>query len=161
MTRIFQRHMRWFLNLYPPFLGAGIRVKRLHPDRKAIDVEMNLRFWNANYVGTHFGGSLYSMTDPFYMLMLIENLGSDYIVWDKSATIRFRKPGRGKVRAEFRLADFQIDEIREKLRTQDKIEPTFLVEVRDDAGDLVAVVEKVLHVRKKQPASSQNTSTRI
>ncbi|MBZ5657827.1 MAG: DUF4442 domain-containing protein [Acidobacteriia bacterium] len=153
MTKAFKRYMRWFLNLYPPFLGAGIRVKRLLPDRKAIDVEMKLRFWNANYVGTHFGGSLYSMTDPFYMLMLIENLGRDYIVWDKSAAIRFRKPGKGKVRAEFRLADSQIDEIRERLQTQDKIEPIFMVEVKDESGDLVAVVEKVLHVRKKQPNS--------
>ena len=77
MIKAFKRHMRWVLNLYPPFLGAGIRVRRLQSDWKAIDVEMNLRFWNANYVGTHFGGSLYSMTDPFYMLMLIENLGRD------------------------------------------------------------------------------------
>jgi len=77
---IAKRHLRWLINLWPPFLGAGIRVTRLQPDWKAIDVEMKLRFWNANYVGTHFGGSLYAMTDPFYMLMLIENLGSDYVV---------------------------------------------------------------------------------
>ena len=153
--------MRWFLNLYPPFLGAGIRVRRLQPDWKAIDVEMKLRFWNSNYVGTHFGGSLYSMTDPFYMLMLIETLGRDYIVWDKSATIRFRKPGKGKVRTEFRLADAQLDEIRDKLKTQDKIEPTFLVEVRDESGALVAEVEKVLHVRRKQPENSKSISDPI
>jgi hypothetical protein len=161
MTKAFKRHMRLFLNLYPPFLGAGIRVKRLQPDWKAIDVEMNLRFWNSNYVGTHFGGSLYSMTDPFYMLMLIENLGRDYIVWDKSATIRFRKPGRGRVRAEFRLADAQIDEIREQLKTQAKVEPVFMVEVRDESGALIAEVEKVLHVRKKQTEDSQSLSVRI
>jgi len=81
--------MRLRLNLYAPFLGAGIRVKRLAPGWKEVDVEMKLRWWNANYVGTHYGGSLYSMTDPFLMVMLIENLGRDYIVWDKSATIRF------------------------------------------------------------------------
>ena len=161
MTKAWKRHMRWFLNLYPPFLGAGIRVKRLQPDWKAIDVEMKLRFWNSNYVGTHFGGSLYSMTDPFYMLMLIETLGRDYIVWDKSATIRFRKPGKGKVRTEFRLADAQLDEIRDKLKTQDKIEPTFLVEVRDESGALVAEVEKVLHVRRKQPENSKSISDPI
>jgi hypothetical protein len=161
MTKAIKRHLRWFLNLWPPFLGAGIRVRRLQTDWKAIDVEMKLRFWNANYVGTHFGGSLYSMTDPFYMLMLIENLGRDYIVWDKSATIRFRKPGKGKMRTAFRLTDAQINEIRDKLKTQEKIEPTFLVEVRDESGDLVAQVEKVLHVRKKQPENSQKTSARI
>jgi len=146
-----RRHMRLFLNLYPPLLGAGVRVRRLEPDWKAIDVEMKLRFWNANYVGTHFGGSLYSMTDPFYMLMLIENLGPDYIVWDKSAAIRFRRPGRSTVRCEFRLSDAQLNEIREKLQTQEKIEPTFLVEVRDKSGELIATIEKVLHIRNKTP----------
>jgi hypothetical protein len=149
MIKALKRHMRLFLNFYPPFLGAGIRIKRLQHDWKAIDVEMKLRFWNANYVGTHFGGSLYSMTDPFYMLMLIENLGRDYIVWDKSATIRFRRPGKGKVHTEFRLTEAQLDEIRSKLLTQDKVEPVFLVEVTDESGDLVAAVEKVLHVRKR------------
>jgi hypothetical protein len=161
MIKAFKRHMRWFLNLYPPFLGAGIRVRRLKPDWKAIDVEMNLRFWNSNYVGTHFGGSLYSMTDPFYMLMLIENLGRDYIVWDKSATIRFRKPGTGKVRTEFRLPDSQIDEIRDQLKTQAKVEPVFLVQVRDESGALIAEVEKVLHVRKKQTENAKGLPVRI
>lgn len=149
MTRLLQRHMRTLLNLWPPFLGAGIRVKRLQPDWKEIDVEMKLRFWSANFVGTHYGGSLYSMTDPFYMLMLIHNLGRDYIVWDKSASIRFRKPGKGKVVARFRLSDERIEAIRRDLETQAKIEPTFLVEVEDESGAVIAEVRKVLHVRKK------------
>ena len=80
---------------------------------------MKLRFWNRNYVGTHYGGSLYSMADPFYMLMLMENLGRDYIVWDKAASIRFRKPGKGRVKAEFRLTDAQLDDIREKAPAQE------------------------------------------
>jgi hypothetical protein len=147
--------MRWLLNLYPPYLGAGIRVKRLQPDWKAIDVEMKLRFWNSNYVGTHFGGSLYSMTDPFYMLMLIENLGPGYIVWDKSASVRFRRPGKGRVRASFRLSDEQIEGIRQELKTREKVEPTFVVEVKDDTGAVVAEVQKVLHVRKKESETDQ------
>jgi hypothetical protein len=141
--------MRHVINLWPPFLGAGIRVTRLQPDWRAIDVEMKLRFWNANFVGTHYGGSLYSMADPFYMLMLMENLGRDYIVWDKSASIRFRKPGVGKVRASFRLSKEQIETIRQQLDTQEKVEPVFAVEVRDESGELVAEVQKLLHVRKK------------
>ncbi|MGD0987027.1 MAG: DUF4442 domain-containing protein [Candidatus Sulfotelmatobacter sp.] len=105
---------RW-VNLWPPFLGAGIRVIHIATDMKAVDVEMKLRWWNANYVGTQFGGSLFAMTDAFYMLMLMANLGGDYIVWDKAASIRYRKPGKGTVRAEFRLSESQIDDIREKL----------------------------------------------
>jgi len=144
------RALRRWVNLWPPLLGMGIRVRHIAPDMRSVDVEMKLRFWNANYVGTHFGGSLFAMTDPFYMLMVMANLGRDYIVWDKAATIRYRKPGRGMVRAEFRLSDAQIEDIREKLKTLPKYEPTFLVEVKDESGVVVAEVEKMLHVRKKE-----------
>ena len=144
------RALRRAVNLWPPFVGMGIRVKRVAPDMKAIDVEMKLRWWNANYVGTHFGGSLFAMTDAFYMLMLMANLGRDYIVWDKAASIRYRKPGRGTVRAEFRLTEAEIGDIREKLKTLPKYEPKFTVEVRDEQGIVIAEVEKLLHVRKRE-----------
>ncbi len=148
-----KRHMRTFMNLWPPFLGAGIRVRRLGPSWKEIDVEMKLRWWNRNYVGTHYGGSLYSMTDPFFMLMLIENLGKDYLVWDKSASIRFKKPGRGTVSASFRLSEPQIREIKQALDSQEKIERAFAVEVKDESGNVVAEVEKLLHIRRKDQPS--------
>src|SRR5208283_546476 len=148
MSTFKQRLMLRVINIWPPMAGAGIRV-RWGADLKSVDVEMKLRKWNQNYVGTHYGGSLYSMTDPFYMLMLMNNLGRDYIVWDKAASIRFRKPGKGRVRAEFRLTDEQLDEIRTELTTKPKYEPTFLVEVKDEAGDVVAEVQKVIHIRRK------------
>jgi len=148
------RALRRWVNLWPPFLGAGIHVTRIAPDMRSVDVEMKLRWWNANYVGTHFGGSLFAMTDAFYMLMLMANLGRDYIVWDKAATIRYRKPGRGTVRAEFRLSDSQIEDIREKLKTLPKYEPVLKVEVKDEAGIVIAEVEKLIYVRKKYPPPS-------
>ena len=148
MPSLKQRLMLRFVNIWPPFAAAGIHV-RWSADMKSADVEMNLRPWNRNFVGTHYGGSLYSMTDPFYMLMLISNLGPEYIVWDKAAHIRFRKPGKGKVRAEFRLTDAQLADIREQVKTLPKYEPTFLVEVKDESGEVVAEVQKVLHVRRK------------
>src|SRR6201987_2065086 len=144
-------HLRRLVNLWPPFLGAGIRVKFIAPDMKSVDVEMKLHWWNANYVGTQFGGSLFAMTDAFYMLMLMANLGRDYIVWDKAASIRYRKPGKGTVRAEFRLTDAQLTDIREKLKTLPKYEPTFKVEVKDEQGTVIAEVEKLLYIRKKEP----------
>ena len=148
MSSFTQRLMLRLVNIWPPIAGAGIRV-RWGADLKSVDVEMKLRLWNRNYVGTHYGGSLYSMTDPFYMLMLMNSLGPGYIVWDKAANIRFRKPGKGRVRAEFRLTDAQLDHIREQLKTLAKYEPTFTVEVKDEAGEVVAEVQKVLHIRKK------------
>ena len=148
MPSLAQRLMLRFVNIWPPIAGAGIRI-RWAPDMKSVDVDMKLRFWNRNFVGTHYGGSLYSMTDPFYMLMLIKHLGPDYVVWDKAASIRFRRPGKGRVRAEFRLTDEQLNDIREQLKTLPKYEPTFTVEVKDESGQVVTEVQKVLHIRKK------------
>jgi len=152
------RALRRGVNLWPPFLRAGIRVTHIASDMKAIDVEMKLRWWNANYVGTHFGGSLFAMTDAFYMLMLMANLGRDYIVWDKAASIRYRKPGKGTVRAEFRLSDAQLDDIRDKLKALPKYEPAFMVEVKDEQGIVIAEVEKLLHVRLKDAAARDVSS---
>ncbi len=148
MASIKQRLMLRLVNLWPPFAATGIHV-RWGTDMKSADVTMKLRPWNRNFVGTHYGGSLYSMCDPFYMLLLMKNLGPEYIVWDKAASIRFRKPGRGTVRAEFRITDAQLDDIREQLKTLPRYEPTFTVEVKDEAGDMVAEVQKLLHIRKK------------
>jgi len=139
------RWMRW----WPPFLGMGIKVRRISEDMRAVDVEMVQRFWNTNYVGVHFGGSLFAMTDPFYMLMLMENLGREYVVWDKAASIRYRRPAKVTVRAEFRLTEEQIDEVRRAADAQSKVEPVFAVEIKDASGEVVAVVERVVHVRKK------------
>jgi acyl-coenzyme A thioesterase PaaI-like protein len=151
---------RWLLralSLYPPYVGAGIRVRRVSPDLRTIDVEMRLRFWNRNYAGTHFGGSLFSMCDPFYMLMLIENLGRDYVVWDKSAAIRFLRPGRGRVSARFHLAAERLEEIRAQADARGRVEPEFVVEVRDEAGEVVAEVTKRISVRRKDVARAPAT----
>src|SRR5215471_15529330 len=78
---------------------------------------------------------------------------SDLIVWDKAASIRFRKPGKGSVKAEFRLSDEQLDEIRSTLTMQEKYEPTFMVQVKDEAGEVVAEVQKVLHIRRRKGTS--------
>jgi acyl-coenzyme A thioesterase PaaI-like protein len=140
------------LLVWPPFRGAGIRVTHISEDFRSIDVQMPLRFYNRNYVGTHFGGSLYSMCDPFYMVMLMENLGPGYIVWDKAATIRFKKPGKGLMKAQFRLSPERVEEIRAQADAQGKIEPQFQVTVTDTEGNVIAEVDKLLYVRKKNNA---------
>ncbi len=136
--------------MYPPYLGAGVRVKHVSEDFRSIEVEMPLRWWNKNLVGTHFGGSLYSMCDPFYMIMLIHNLGPDYVVWDKAATIRFKKPGKGLMRAKFELTKDRVEEIRTAADHGEKVEPMFQVVVRDAEENVVAEVDKLLWVRKRK-----------
>jgi len=137
------------INFWPPYLGAGVRVRNISSDVRVIDVEMRLRFWNRNYVGTHFGGSLYAMVDPFLMLMLIENLGREFIVWDKAASIRFKKPGKGTVRARFELSEEQIESIRKQANDSPKVEPVFTVNIMDEENETVAEVVKTLYVRRK------------
>jgi acyl-coenzyme A thioesterase PaaI-like protein len=139
------RHIGW----WPPLFGTGIKVTRLDKDLRAIDVEMPLRPWNRNYVGVQFGGSLFAMTDPFYMIMVATNLGKDYVVWDKAASIRYKKPGMGRVRAEFRLTEARLAEIRAALEAEGRYDARFLVEVKDDTGGVVAEVERVIYCATK------------
>ncbi len=147
-----------FMNFWPPYIGSGVRVKRIAPDLRSIEVEMKLRFWNQNYVGTHFGGSLYAMTDPFYMLMLIENLGKNYVVWDKAAHIKFKSPGRGKVHTRFDLDVSQIAAIKAEADEKGRAEPHFIVRILNEDNELVAEVEKVLSVKTKESATSPTAS---
>jgi acyl-coenzyme A thioesterase PaaI-like protein len=139
------RHIGW----WPPLLGTGIKVTRLDKGLRAIDVEMPLRPWNRNYVGVQFGGSLFAMTDPFYMIMLATNLGREYVVWDKAASIRYKRPGTGRVRAEFRLSEERLVEIRRALENDGRYDARFLVEVKDAEGGVVAEVERVIYCATK------------
>jgi acyl-coenzyme A thioesterase PaaI-like protein len=144
-----QKFLEKTINFYGPFVGAGVKLKHMSKDFRDCEVEMKLTFYNKNYMGTQFGGSLYAMTDPWYMLMLIKNLGEDYIVWDKGATINFRKPGRGTVRAEFQLTEEVLEDIRATVAAQVKMDKVFKVEIKDESGKLIADVDKVLYIRKK------------
>lgn len=143
------------INFYPPYLGAGVRVRRISADFREIDVEMRLRFWNKNYLGTHFGGSLYAMVDPFYVLMLSQNLGPEYEVWDKAATVRFLRPGRGLVKAAFRLSPEEIGRIRGEADATGRSEPAFTVRITDGEGKPVAEVEKIISVKRKAPMGAR------
>jgi acyl-coenzyme A thioesterase PaaI-like protein len=142
--------IRRLLNLWPPFRGAGVRVREIAPDFRSATVELQARLLNRNYVGTHFGGSLYAMTDPFFMIMMMRNLGREYIVWDKEGTVRYLKPARGTVTARFRLEESDVAKAREATATGEKYEPTFRVDIVDAEGATVADVEKTLYIRKKK-----------
>ena len=127
-------------------------MREISPDFRRVRVRMGLGWYNRNYVRTQFGGSLYSMTDPFFMLMLMQLLGRDYIVWDKAASIDFISPGKGPVHAEFRIDDELLAQIRQHTADGDKYLPELRVEVRDDEGTLVAIVHKTLYIRLKPRA---------
>lgn len=132
-------------------VGAGIRSRIV--DEQTVEVEMKLTPLNRNLVGVHFGGSLYAMCDPWFMLILMRLLGREYIVWDKAASIQFKKPGRGTVKARFYVPPGRVEEIRRDADAQGKTEPTFMVDVMDEEGQVIAHVEKLLYVRRRKKSS--------
>jgi len=148
------RKLKFVLNIYPPYLFAGIHVTEIDPGWRELHVSMKLRWFNQNAVGTHFGGSIYSMVDPHLMLLLMQVLGSDYVVWDKSAEIEFIKPGRGRVHSVVRITEEDLEEIRRKTAGGDVHCPRFELTILDEEGDTVATVAKVLHIRCRRHARS-------
>lgn len=142
---------RIFMNLWSPFRGAGVKVTHISKDYRHVHVILKKKWYNKNYVGTQFGGSIYSMTDPFYMLMLMQNLGSGYIVWDKGASIDFVSPGRTTLHADFKIDPSLLEDIKAKTKNGDKYIFDLPVQVLDEQKQVVATISKTIYVRKKPP----------
>ena len=140
------------INIYPPYLGMGIRVRSFSEDFSRFEVELRLRWYNRNLFGTHFGGCLYSMCDPFYVFILTMTLGRKFIVWDKSAGIQFIRPAKGTIVGVFEIPPERIEEIREEVLSMGKNTYHFEADLHDEDGKIVASVSKEIYVRAKQKA---------
>jgi len=140
--------MRWKFNLFPAYRGTGARVAYIAADFREVRIRLPLSWRTRNVVGTIFGGSMYGAVDPIFMIMLIRLLGSDYVVWDKTATIRFRKPGRTTIHATFLIDETELDAIRAATADGQSIDRTYHVDLVDDAGVVHAAVEKVIYVKR-------------
>jgi acyl-coenzyme A thioesterase PaaI-like protein len=145
--------LRWLLRVWPPFVFAGIRVTDLADDWSHVRVELRERWFNRNYVGTHFGGSLFAMTDPFWMILLLRRLGPGYRVWDAAGAIEFVKPGRGTVTADFTLDEATVEAVRAATADGEKHLRWFEVDVTDASGEVVARVRKQVYVRRQRPGA--------
>lgn len=143
------RVLRWKFNLFPAYRGSGARVTYIADDFRELRVKIPLSLRTRNYVGTIFGGSMYAAVDPMYMIMLIQLLGREYVVWDKAATIRFRRPGRSTLFATFTLGDPELDAIRAATASGDPIDRTYNVDLVDADGLVHASVEKVIYIKRK------------
>lgn len=139
------------MNCWPPFWGTRIHIEEIASDWRYVRTRMKLSKRNKNYVGSHFGGGIFAMTDPFYMVALKNILGDAYLVWDKAATINYVQPGRTTVYAEFEISDAQLAEIYARTADGEKFEPVYQVDVVDTDRQLIARVQKTLYIRK-QPA---------
>ena len=161
--RLSPRTLRFALNLWPPFLGAGIRVRSISPDWRCVRVELRHGRINTGFFGTHFGGSLYAMTDPFPALQLVHLLGPDYVVWDRSARIDYLKPGRGRVHAETRVPEGEVARLKAAAASGAKQLPEYEVTIQDETGEVVARVHRTVYVRlrrDRRPAPSAPPSPR-
>ena len=136
--------------LYPAYRGTGGRITHIEPDWSRVEVSLPLSWRTKNYVGTIFGGSMYGAVDPIYMLMLIRRLGDGYVVWDKEADIRFKKPGTSDLYATFELPDAELDAIRAALEDQDSVDRVYTVDLVDEEGVVHATVRKTLHISTDQ-----------
>jgi len=143
------RRMRWGFNFFPAFRGTGARVTYISGDFREVRVKLPLSWRTRNYVGTIFGGSFYGAVDPHYMIMLIKILGPGYVVWDKAAAIRFKKPGRGTLYARFEISEEEIVTIRRLLETESSIDRVYNVDLTDAAGVVHASVEKTVYIRRE------------
>lgn len=141
--------MRRLLNFWPPFLFPGIKVAALSSDYRYCRVELKWRPWTRNINNTQFGGTMFAMTDPIYPLMLMGALGKQYLVWDKQADINFITPGKGRLTAEFWLADDTVNAIKAATEEGDKHFPQFIVHIKDSQNNVVAEVNRTVYVRKK------------
>ena len=157
MSNQFARMIRK-INLYPPYLGMGVRVRDWRDDFTRFEVELRARWYNRNLFGTHFGGSLYAMADPFFVFIVTMNLGRDYIVWDKSASIDFLKPAKGTILGVFEIKTDRLNEIRADVDRLGKNTYWFEAELTDENDVVVARVRKEVYVRAKRPDAGNATS---
>jgi len=144
------KSLKRLLNLYPPYLGAGVKITHISEDWRELHVGMSLRWYNRNAVNTHFGGSLYSMIDPHLMLLLMQILGREYLVWDKAADIEFIKASKKKVRTVIKITDKNLEDITLMTKAGEKYFPEFMLDVIDEDNELVARVKKTIYVKKKK-----------
>ncbi|MGO2998260.1 MAG: DUF4442 domain-containing protein [Moraxellaceae bacterium] len=149
------------LNTYAPYIGAGIKIDHISLDQGLCVVSMGLTTLNKNIVGTQFGGSLYSMVDPFYMLMLMHQLGSNYVVWDKSSNIDFIAPGNSKVTARMKIPSTEVITIQELAKDGEPVFREYKVDIVDDQQKLIATVTKTLYIRLRKYSKSKEQTSRI
>jgi acyl-coenzyme A thioesterase PaaI-like protein len=163
MVRKLLPYLFWLWNFWPPFFGAGVRLASIRGDLLGLEVRLKSRAWTRNPMGTQFGGSIFAMTDPFFVAIFRLHLGRDIAVWDKAANIRFKHASNAELRAVFQVTPAQLDEIRQQLATRDHLDWTATIEVTDAQGTIVATVDKTIALRRKRsstaPAPAQPTAS--
>lgn len=143
------RLRRWGFNVFPAYRGTGARITYIAADWREVRIKLPLNWRTRNYVGTIYGGSMYAAVDPIYMIMLIQVLGPEYVVWDKAASIRFRKPGKRTLTARFVIDEAETEAIKAALAGEKSIDRVYQIDLVDRDGVVHASVEKTIYIRRK------------
>lgn len=141
---------KFLFNISPMYRGTGAKLTKVQDDLHYVKIKLPLSYKTKNYVGTMYGGHMYSCLDGIYMVQLINILPSSYVVWDKSATIRFRRPGTQTLYAEFNISKEFIKQIKSEIAEQKEKDYTLHVDLRDSEGKIYAEVEKVIYIASKE-----------
>ncbi len=154
------------MNWYPMYFGTGGKILFWAEDHSELHIRLRLNPWTYNYVGTIFGGSMFAASDPFYMLMLLRSLGSSYVVWDKSATIRFRKPGKSTLYAVCKVSEEDRQSIMEEVKLMGETTRDFTVAWKDKNGVTYAEIVRHCYIAskahyQKKKGESQSARFRI
>lgn len=144
--------LRRKFNFFPAYRGTGGRIDYIAHDMREIRIRLPLSWRTRNYVGTIFGGSMYGAVDPIYMVMLIRLLGRDYVVWDKSASIRFKRPGKATLFANFVITAEETEAIKRELIDRKSLERIYQVDLVDAAGKVHAKIEKTIYIGRRERA---------
>ncbi len=144
------RRFRWLFNFFPAYRGTGGRVTYIADDFHEVRVKLPLNWRTRNYVGTIYGGSIYASIDPIYMLMLIHILGPEYVVWDKAAKIRFKKPGKDTLYVDFHLSPEEIGEIKQLAENERSVDRVYNLQLKDKNGVPHAFIEKTIYISKRK-----------
>ncbi len=140
------RKMRWMFKLFPVYMGTGASITYIAGDYKELRVKIPLSWRTRNYVGTIYGGSIYSAIDPMYMLMLMRILGKEFVVWDKAANIKFKKPGTDTLYANFIITEEELASIKQQVADKGEVNYNFNLDIVDKNGIVHASVEKLIYV---------------
>jgi acyl-coenzyme A thioesterase PaaI-like protein len=146
-----KRLLRHAINFYPAYFGSGGRVKYIADDWREVRMELPYNWRTKGSSGALFGGSIYAAIDPFYAMMVAKNVGAEFVVWDKAARIRYRRPGRGTLHARFVLEDGEVEEILAALRGRKSVDRVYVVELVDEKGEAHAIIEKTVYVGWRSP----------
>ncbi len=144
------RKMRWMFKLFPVYVGTGATITYIAGDYRELRLKIPLSWRTRNYVGTIYGGSIYAAVDPMYMLMLMKILGKNFVVWDKAANIKFKKPGTHTLYATFIITNEVLAEIQQQVAAHGEVNHTFHLNIVDKNGVVHASVEKLLYIASKE-----------